>query len=302
VPTANHEKKPGVRVNSTHFTWASRFWAYIEHGARATARLVVPRPLRPFANKVYEGLVARRAPRLKRYDKASERVLNCCVAYNKFGGYCVPLDAYHYPVAQTILRGEVWEPKLVAFVRDHCGTGDVVHAGAFFGDGLPAIATALGPGAKLFAFEPNPDNYRCAAMTKLLNKLDNVELFEAGLGSQGGTAEFVSKSEGKTLGGQGWIVESKAATGLQNKTIVPIRIVTLDDTVPANRQVAIIHLDVEGYEQPAIRGAWATIKRCRPILIVEIYFTKEDCLIKTLGPLGYKKITEFGPNVVMQLV
>ena len=36
-----------------------------------------------------------------------------------------------------------------------------------------------------------------------------------------------------------------------------------------HRNVSIIQLDVEGFEQPALKGAMTTIARCRPILILE---------------------------------
>ena len=69
----------------------------------------------------------------------------------------------------------------------NCGTGDLVHAGTYFGDFIPALSRVCAPDAKVWAFEPNPENYRCALITTTLNNLHNVEIKNAGLGSQEGS-------------------------------------------------------------------------------------------------------------------
>jgi hypothetical protein len=48
-----------------------------------------------------------------------------------------------------------------------------------------------------------------------------------------------------------------------------VNVVRIDDVIPADRDVSIIQLDVEGYEKEALIGAIQTIKRCLPILILE---------------------------------
>src|SRR5213082_2315512 len=73
--------------------------------------------------------------------------------------------------------------------------------------------------------------------------------------------------------------------------IAPERLVTAQvqsiDYLCRTSEIGIIHLDVEGYETPALEGALETIRRCRPIFIVE---TKpvDAWLNANLAPLGYK--------------
>ena len=88
--------------------------------------------MREFYNKA---AVKKRAQQLK-YEGNSAEVLQCQVAYNMFGGYCVPLSSYCRPAAQAILNGQVWEPETIAELRKFAkiGGGDVVHAGTYFGD------------------------------------------------------------------------------------------------------------------------------------------------------------------------
>ena len=55
-------------------------------------------------------------------------ILQGCISYNEFGGYCVPLASRHRPAAQTIISGSVWEPKTIEFIASHTNGGDIVHA------------------------------------------------------------------------------------------------------------------------------------------------------------------------------
>jgi FkbM family methyltransferase len=232
-------------------------------------------------------------------------VLNCSIAYNDFGGYCLPLRAYvrGYEV-QTVLRGEVWQPETIAFIAEHCGTGDVVHAGAYFGDSVPAIARALAAGARLWAFEPSPDYYRCVAITKIINQLDNVELIEAALDRERGAADLVVTIDDADAGPTGWIASrppfwlKNAPPGTTTAT-VSIRVTTIDATIPADRNLSVIYLSVSGSEPQALQGGVATIARCKPVIVVRQQGDAEWPGVLTA--LGYRKIAWLdGINVVMR--
>ncbi len=285
----------------------------IEFVARSIGRLIIPRKWRPAVARFWERVwLTRRSPRNRRFGKASATVLDCCIAYNAFGGYCVPLAAFRSAPAQAVFNGELWEPDTIAFIRKRCGAGDVVHAGAFFGDGLPAISTALVPGATLWAFEPNPEPFRCALVTKTINRLDNVQSFEAALSDKQSVADLTfAKGGDREFSAEAWIDgavgESASSSSVPVwrvglRTVVPIRTTTIDAIVPPDRKVTIIHLDLEGHEPQAIAGAMETIRRCRPIMIVEVRYTEGDAwLIDALSPLGYRETVRFGRNVVLEI-
>jgi len=67
--------------------------------------------------------------------------LKCHVSYNKYGGYCVPDSSRHRPAAKMVLANDVYEPKTIEFMRRECGSGDIIHAGTYFGDFLPALSS-----------------------------------------------------------------------------------------------------------------------------------------------------------------
>ena len=170
------------------------------------------------------------------------------VAANRYGHYCVPDPSSWRPASQCVLQGAVWEEKTIEFVRNHAGLGDIIHAGAFFGDFLPALSQALAPGCTLWAFEPNPDNYSAASETCRLNALDNVILHNAALGSKKGVATMKVREGGRAIGGMSAIVETMTAP-FDDHISVPVE--RIDDVV-SNRHISIIHLDIEGYEEPAL--------------------------------------------------
>jgi len=199
---------------------------------------------------------------------APTRVLDCKIASNRHGTYCVPASAAARPAARAVLRGKVYEPETLAFMAANCGPYDIVHAGTFFGDFLPALSRAVDPGALIWAFEPNEESFRCAEVTSLLNQISNVRMHNAGLGAATSSSFLMTTdARGRALGGASRIVADAPAT--EGAGVESVDIVAIDDIVPADRTVGILQLDVEGYEQHALTGAFDTIRRCRPILVLE---------------------------------
>ena len=61
----------------------------------------------------------------------------------------------------------------------------------------------------MWAFEPNSESHRCAEVTLLLNRIDNVRLRNAGLGAAAGESLVqVANKNGRAVGGApaGWWV------------------------------------------------------------------------------------------------
>lgn len=246
------------------------------------------------------GAPARPAPAAKRdLSFRNGAVLNVC---NRYGIYAVSPAILHRPAARLVAEGQVYEPATIEFIRNRCGDGDVVHAGTFFGDFLPGIAARLGPGALVWAFEPNPSNFALAGETVRLNRLDNVRLQNAALSGTAGQRVMVTRNPaGGSLGGGSYLVEGTEGDVAE---VVPgqtdeVAAVRIDDVVPADRRVSIVQLDVEGHEVPALEGARATIERCRPILILERF--EDGARLAALFPgLGYRPVGRLHGNVVFQ--
>jgi FkbM family methyltransferase len=223
--------------------------------------------------------------------------LQCRVAYNQYGGYCMPLSSIHRPAARSILSGAVWEPETIKFIAEHCKNGDIIHAGTYFGDFLPALSKSCANGSKIWAFEPNPENFRCAVITALINGLPAVELINAGLGDKECSLPMmIADDTGRSLGGSSRLT---LEAGQEDKSrFVEVAIVTIDEVVSEDRQVTILQLDLEGFEMRALAGAMETIKRCKPVLILETLPTRA-WLTQNILKLGYQVAGKLHDNTVL---
>ena len=179
---------------------------------------------------------------------------NFIFASNEYGSYCIPAGAAHRPASRCVMGGEVWERNTVQFMLENCRGEAVITAGAFFGDALPALSKAC---KWVWAFEPNPENHRCAQVTVLLNDLRNVTLCQAGLGERREQRQLVVKDyQGRSLGGASQIAGITTDRGPES---VSVELVTIDSIAYGHANISIIHLDVEGFEEYALRGAKKTI-------------------------------------------
>lgn len=214
------------------------------------------------------------------------------VPENEYGRYCVPEGLERRPASRAVLAGKVYEPDTIRFMRKHAGDGDIIHAGAFFGDFIPALSTALAPDARLWAFEPNPGNHAAASRTVALNDLSNVTLTNAALSNRDGEVLFQTRDEeGRSLGGLSKFV-TEDGPGVE-----PVKAVMLDYTVPLDRKLSILQLDVEGHEKQALKGAWHLIHRWQPVLILE-YLGQAQWISRTFRGLNYSKIGKLHGNFV----
>jgi FkbM family methyltransferase len=226
--------------------------------------------------------------------------LRCTIAANRHGLYCVPASALKRPAGRLVVAGEVYEPETIDLVARHCGNGDIVHAGTYFGDLLPAFARTAAAEARIWAFEPNPESYRCAKVTIELNGLTNVLLTHAGLGASCGQASIRTRDvAGQPLGGCSHVVPHD---GAEDCEAVDIR--SIDASVPVERHVSVVQLDVEGHEQQALTGALATIRRCLPLLVLEVQpgstLLESDWFRSEILGLGYRRLAAVHGNVVFQ--
>lgn len=223
-----------------------------------------------------------------------ESTLNAIIGYNLYGGYCIPKSSIHRPACQSVLHGEVYEPETIKeIIRKYQG-GDIIHAGTFFGDFLPVLFDLIDENQILWAFEPNVESFRCAQITILLNDLKNVSIFNKGLGNKNENLNFVvADSQGRALGGGSHFTHENKSTFSSS-----VEVDRLDDLIPENRQISIIHLDVEGFEKEVLEGAMEIIHRDHPFLILEdnADINQTDWFQDKVISLGYKKVKELNNN------
>ncbi len=167
----------------------------------------------------------------------------------------------------TSPREEVYE-KLIPLSEN-----DVfVDMGAYRGDTAEEFISACGGKYDhIYAFEPNPKNFR--RLSKNFSENERITLINAAAGSEKGTVS-ISVGEGRM-----------AHSSPSGKT-VDIPVAAADEVVP--EQATIIKIDVEGDEKQALLGAKKQIAGGAKILC-SLYHRNEDIfelplLIKEIAP------------------
>ncbi len=165
---------------------------------------------------------------------------------------------------------------------------------------------------KVHSFEANPLLY--PYLEKNLKKIiNNIELYNFALSDINGETKLKLPIRSKSLFKDN--IEEKyklgAATMHPNNSIenykeVPIKMKKLDD-IKLENKIGFIKIDVEGHEKNVILGGLETIKRNKPILLIEIEekHTKQPIkdTINFIESLNYNtftytnyKITRFNEN------
>lgn len=145
------------------------------------------------------------------------------------------------------------------------------------------------------SFEPNPETFN--VLRKLLKGNGRVKLYNFGLGSKEGELElFVPVYKGYIFSGLASFDPGSAKSWLgrgnlffYNEKYLEIkklicRVKRLDDL---GLDPFFIKLDVEGFEYQVLRGGEETIKKSKPIILIETIDSNDE-KIRFLKPLGYK--------------
>jgi FkbM family methyltransferase len=149
---------------------------------------------------------------------------------------------------------------------------------------IPVAYKVNGSGARIISFEPQRQLFQAVGGSLALNGYDHVYLHNVGLGSEPGIAELpaidysvaqdfgtVQLSDETTVEEDGWM----------NDRVVDV---TSIDAMDLPR-LDFFKLDVEGYEVPALLGAYKTIEKHRPWIWVEYFITGADVIKATLSNL-----------------
>jgi FkbM family methyltransferase len=121
---------------------------------------------------------------------------------------------------------------------------------------------------EVHAFEPFPPAAsRCREMIKL-NEFNNIHLHEVGLGDQETSVPFHAPEDANMGGGRFLTQAERAPAGSTGS----LRIVVGDKWLEQSgvARVDLMKIDVEGYEQHVLSGLTATLKRDRPVVVLEV--------------------------------
>ena len=175
-------------------------------------------------------------------------------------------------VSRYVREGKVWEPHVVAALREFLHDGCVaVDAGAHIGFHTVTMAKLVSPGMVL-AFEPQGDVHAELQRNLQLNGLTNVLPLRYALTDQNRLMEM--EPRGKRAG----IVR----VGHGGEAIVGRTL----DSFPISG-LCLMKIDVEGHMVEVLRGAKETILREKPVIVIEIGPPKMAATRAVLEEYGY---------------
>jgi FkbM family methyltransferase len=140
----------------------------------------------------------------------------------------------------------------------------------------------------VFAFEPNPRTYE---VLKLNSKLaNNIITFNFGLSD---ASDSLNLAQDNLNVGHSAIA-SRIERPEASVTQFDINVRALDEVAEVRQaEIALIKIDVEGHELPALIGATRTIKENRPIILFEQHANElrdgTSGVIEYLRSLGYRR-------------
>jgi FkbM family methyltransferase len=206
---------------------------------------------RPGMALEYVGWLAQRS--LSR-DGAVRKV--CGVKVGNFNSF----SEYH-----SLVRGV--SGAELAFLRGYpFGTGAILDVGANLGLFSLVLARRFTE-RRVVAFEPAPSTFAALMANVKLNAADNVECRQAAVAEQDGLARFAVREDARA--NSSLVTVSADPLNETDQRSIEIPCISLDRFVPdaGIDAIALLKVDVEGFEAAVFRGAHDVLLRTRPKVI-----------------------------------
>jgi FkbM family methyltransferase len=177
-------------------------------------------------------------------------------------------------IGRAVVRRGLYETEVVELLwRLTLPEDTVIDAGANIGYMSSVFAARLGPGGKLFSFEPHPEIFARLEANAGLWRNDGAEcqmrLRRVALGSARGAAilqvpEFFANNQGTAF-----IGTSKAISPSNGE--MSVEVASLADEFGPQADIGVVKLDVEGHELEVLKGMRPLLeaRRVRDIVFEE---------------------------------
>lgn len=184
-----------------------------------------------------------------------------------------------------------FEPYTVRALRAAVAPGDTVFdVGANIGFFSTLLSRWAGPGGRVLAFEPEPDNLAMLRANLDANACGNVTVVPCALGAHTGAATFsLDEATGSTGRLGGAPTAGELAVGSGKLTLIETRVETIDGLVERDGIIPdVIKMDIEGGEIHALAGASRALANHRPLVISELAGDEGPAVVDFLESRGYR--------------
>ena len=171
---------------------------------------------------------------------------------------CFFIDDPADMIKQGIVAGDKWERHSFDLLAEHIVPGSVViEVGAHIGTHTVRMGQLAGPWGRVYAFEPQRKIYRELHHNLALNGVTNVVALRMAIGSGETRIIEMNPASPGNEGGTGVGAGGDAA-----------ELRSLDSF--GFERLSLLKIDVETYENEVLDGALDTIRRNRPVMLIEI--------------------------------
>jgi FkbM family methyltransferase len=163
------------------------------------------------------------------------------------------------------------------------------------GANIGGYSVRLGTRGRVFAFEPDPRNYRLLALNVDLNKLTNIRTYNKAVGDHIGKAKlYLSRFHGRHS-----TIEGSVRGGTK---YVIIDSVTLDSMLAELDSVQILKVDVEGAELFVLKGGIRTLEKTKYVIVECSTAYAISTVNQFLISRGFHFLERFGQNRIFMKV
>jgi len=191
-----------------------------------------------------------------------------------------------YYLARVVVRKRYRPEREIDVLKALVSLGDfVADVGANIGTYTMEFSSLVGPGGRVFSFEPVAENYDILTTVIRSAHLANIQSFYAALGSRAGKVEILIPD----LGGFADYYWAHVATSGEGGRRELVEVVALD-TLWKDKTISRLHFikcDVEGSELEVIRGGIELIRSQRPGWLIEVSRDTSQDVFGLMTNLGY---------------
>lgn len=209
------------------------------------------------------------------------------LANRRIGNHQMLIDVNDRGIGRTLLNMKPNSPdREIAFMkvlRKELEPGmTALEIGANIGYATLIMAEIVGSKGKIYAFEPDPSNFKLLSRNIAINNYENVVSgYQMGISNANTSARF-HKSKRSNL-------HSMTPT-VHSSSTIDIDLIPVDEFMKDKRQPNFIKMDIEGHEVEALEGMFHTLKAAKPPLkiLMEVhpqFYSEEHSLEKQLKRL-----------------
>lgn len=165
---------------------------------------------------------------------------------------------------QCIINNGIFEESLTELVKQIIKEGDIVFdVGANIGYYSVLFSRLIGNRGKVFCFEPTKYYGEVLNRNLKANKTSNVKVFNVGLSNKKQKLEI-------QIGNSSASFHNPVGSPLETKELV--NLISLDEFIEEHtpQKIDLIKVDIDGHEPIFFEGAWNTLSKYNPIIILEV--------------------------------